>query len=105
MKEFPSPESLKGRIIISTKPPVEGLQEAQAANQAPVRQLEKVDKEEKKKRSPVVKEEALAEKVEKFQIDGADTKVVADSGSTKFLFNLCKFIFIYEEASFRTRGD
>lgn len=67
-KEFPSPESLKGRIIISTKPPKEYLEAPPAGNKATVKALAKEDKQDAKTSSPL-KEDALSEKVEKFHID------------------------------------
>lgn len=67
-KEFPSPESLKRRIIISTKPPKEYLEAAPAGNKAAAKALAKEDKQDAKQSSPL-KEDTLLEKVEKFHIN------------------------------------
>jgi hypothetical protein len=67
-KEFPSPESLKGRIIISTKPPKEYLEAPPVGDKAAAKALAKEDKQDAKQSSPL-KEETLSEKVEKFHID------------------------------------
>jgi hypothetical protein len=50
LKEFPSPEDLKGRIVISTKPPKEYLEAAPVAktaaqNKQVVKELQKEDKQ------------------------------------------------------------
>lgn len=64
MKEFPSPEDLKGRIIVSTKPPKEQVEAAPVAktaaqNKAVVKELEKQDKQK----------EPLSDKVGNLHID------------------------------------
>lgn len=67
MKEFPSPEDLKGRIIVSTKPPKEYLEAAPAAkslaqNKGVVNELQKEDKQK----------EPLSDKVANLHINEVD---------------------------------
>lgn len=74
LTEFPCPDSLKKRIIISTKPPKEHLEAAAAANTALkdkglVKELEKDDSMEKTSPAPV-KQEALSDKVATLQVQG-----------------------------------
>ncbi|KAG0607494.1 hypothetical protein M758_8G033000 [Ceratodon purpureus] len=72
LTEFPSPESLKKRIIISTKPPKEYLEASAAAKTALkdkglVKELEKEDAEQKISKAPV-KHEGLSDKVATLQV-------------------------------------
>lgn len=78
-KEFPSPESLKGRIIISTKPPKEYLEAPPVGDKAAAKALAKEDKQDAKQSSPL-KEETLSEKVEKFHIDQGHSATPPNAG-------------------------
>jgi len=58
LKEFPSPESLKRRIIISTKPPKEHLEATAVAkaalkDKALLEELEKEDAQEESSTAPI----------------------------------------------------
>lgn len=71
--EFPSPESLKNRIIISTKPPKEYLEAAAVAktvfrDKSLVEELAKEDAEEKTSKASVRQEANLSDKVATLEV-------------------------------------
>lgn len=65
LKEFPSPESLKRRVIISTKPPKEYLQAKDV----------KVKENASQKENDSTKEEAWGNEVKSFKANLDDDKV------------------------------
>ena len=73
LTEFPSPESLKNRIIISTKPPKEHLEAAAVEkglfkDETAVKKLEKKDEMEKTSIAPVKTDINLCDQVAAVQV-------------------------------------